>query len=241
MRKIFTRAVTGILSLSMIATLIVPVQASYTGSGGGSDAATGSGSWSISKQGVRVSIVDKNGNTVLEGTSGGKNYTAIDILFSNPTGKVQIMTGNKFQGMSDGGQLKIGVGALNVLLNAAIDNNKYLSDLKKLPVYWKDGSLDMYPKSYEGLPIPMLDGEGWGSFTGNGEAVKEFFIKGSLGSFTISSVTYNPSLPSINTGSGSSGSSSSGGGYNNGSVSSGAKIKTVYGYVTQAWLNNHIN
>ena len=74
---------------------------------------------------------------------------------------------------------------------------------------------------------------------GNGEAVKEFFIKGSLGSFTISSVTYNPSLPSINTG--SSGSSGGGGGYNNGSVSSGAKIKTVYGYVTRSWLNNHIN
>lgn len=236
MRKIFTRAVTGILSLSMIATLIVPVQASYTGSGGGSDAATGSGSWSISKQGVRVSIVDKNGNTVLEGTSGGKNYTAIDILFSNPTGKVQIMTGNKFQGMSDGGQLKISVGALNALLNRAIDANKYLSNLKKLPTYSEN-----YPKSYEGLPIPMLDGEGWGSFTGNGEAVKEFFIKGSLGSFTISSVTYNPSLPSINTGSSSSGGSGGGGGYNNGSVSSGAKIKTFYGYVTRSWLNNHIS
>lgn len=187
MRKIFTRAVTGILSLSMIATLIVPVQASYTGSGGGSDAATGSGSWSISKQGVRVSIVDKNGNTVLKGTSGGKNYTAIDILFSNPTGKVQIMTGNKFQGMSDGGQLKIGVGSLNALLNNAIEANKYLSDLKKLTEYRDENGLIInYPKSYEGLPVPMLDGNGANSFVGNGEAVKNFFIKGSLGSFTIS-------------------------------------------------------
>lgn len=236
MRKIFTRAVTGILSLSMIATLIVPSYASYTGSGGGSDAATGSGSWSISKQGVRVSIVDKNGNTVLSGTSGGKNYTAIDILFSNPTGKVQIMTGNKFQGMSDGGQLGIGVGALNTLLNRAIDANSHLSNLKKLKTY-----TEYFPDSYEGLPVPMLEGNGANSFVGNGEAVKNFFIKGSLGSFTISSVTYNPSLPSINTGSGGSGSSGGGGGYNNGSVSSGAKIKTVYGYVTKSWLNNHIS
>ena len=182
MRKIFTRAVTGILSLSMIATLIVPVQASYTGSGGGSDAATGSGSWSLSKQGVRVSIVDKNGNTVLKGTSGGKNYTAIDILFSNPGTNIMTMTGNKFQGKDDGGNLVIGVGTLNLLLNRAIDANKYLSNLKKLPTYGAEN----FPKSYEGLPVPMLDGNGANSFVGNGEAVKEFFIKGSLGSFTIS-------------------------------------------------------
>lgn len=73
MRKILTRAVTGILSLSMIFSLAVPAYASYTGSGGGSGSLDGSGSWWVNKQGVRVSIVDKNGNTVLKGTSGGKN------------------------------------------------------------------------------------------------------------------------------------------------------------------------
>ena len=144
------------------------------------------------------------------------------------------MGGNKFQGANDGYTIPIGVGSLNLLINKAIDANKYLSELKKLPTYSEN-----YPDSYSGLPLPILY-EG-SKYVGNGEAVKEFFIKGSLGSFTISSVTYNPSLPSINTGSGSSGSSSSGGGYNNGSVSSGAKIKTVYGYVTRSWLNNHIN
>lgn len=234
MRKILTRAVTGILSLSMIFSLAVPAYASYTGSGGGSGSLDGSGSWWVNKQGVRVSIVDKNGNTVLEGTSGGKNYTSIDILFSNPTGTVQVMTGNKLQGASDGEQLGIAVGALNALINRAIDANKYLSELKKLPTYSEN-----YPDSYSGLPLPILY-EG-SKYVGNGEAVKEFFIKGSLGSFTISSVTYNPSLPSINTGSGSSGSSGGGGGYNNGSVSSGAKIKTFYGYVTRSWLNNRIS
>lgn len=234
MRKILTRAVTGILSLSMIFSLTVPAYASYTGSGGGSGSLDGSGSWWVNKQGVRVSIVDKNGNTVLTGTSGGKNYSSIDIVFSNPTSNIYSMSGNKFQSMNDGDSLGIAVGALNNLINKAIDANKYLSELKKLPSY-----SELYPDSYSGLPLPILY-EG-SKYVGNGEAVKEFFIKGSLGSFTISSVTYNPSLPSINTGSSSSGSSSSGGGYNNGSVSSGAKIKTVYGYVTRSWLNNHIN
>ena len=233
MRKILTRITTGLLSLSMLFTLIVPAYADYNGSGSGSGSLNGSGSWWVNKQGVRVSIVDKNGNTVLEGTSGGKNYTSIDIVFSNP-GTGLYLTGNKFQSMNDGDSLGIGVGALNNLINKAIDANKYLSELKKLPSY-----SELYPDSYSGLPLPILY-EG-SKYVGNGEAVKEFFIKGSLGSFTISSVTYNPSLPSINTGSGSSGSSSSGGGYNNGSVSSGAKIKTVYGYVTRSWLNNHIN
>lgn len=233
MRKILTRAVTGILSLSMIFSLAVPAYASYTGSGGGSGSLDGSGSWWVNKQGVRVSIVDKNGNTVLTGGSGQLDYTAIDILFRS-TGSVSKMTGNKLQGANDGYTIPISVGALNALINRAIDANKYLSELKKLPSY-----SELYPDSYSGLPLPILY-EG-SKYVGNGEAVKEFFIKGSLGSFTISSVTYNPSLPSINTGSSSSGSSSSGGGYNNGSVSSGAKIKTVYGYVTRSWLNNHIS
>ena len=233
MRKILTRITTGILSLSMIFSLVVPAYADYNGSGSGSGSLNGSGSWWVNKQGVRVSIVDKNGNTVLTGTSGGKNYTAIDILFADP-GSVSSMGGNKFQGANNGYTIPIGVGALNNLINRAIDANKYLSELKKLPSY-----SELYPDSYSGLPLPILY-EG-SKYVGNGEAVKEFFIKGSLGSFTISSVTYNPSLPSINTGSGSSGSSGGGGGYNNGSVSSGAKIKTVYGYVTKSWLNNHIN
>ena len=232
MRKIYTRVITGLLSLSMIFSLVVPAYADYNGSGSGSGSLNGSGSWWVNKQGVRVSIVDKNGNTVLKGTSGGKNYTAIDILFSNLGNNAYSMSGNKFQGMTDGDYLMIGVGSLNLLINKAIDANKYLSELKKLPTYSEN-----YPDSYSGLPLPILY-EG-SKYVGNGEAVKEFFIKGSLGSFTISSVTYNPSLPSINTGSGSSG--SSGGGYNNGSVSSGAKIKTVYGYVTRSWLNNRIS
>ena len=234
MRKICTRVITGLLSLSMIFSLVVPAYADYNGSGSGSGSLDGSGSWWVNKQGVRVSIVDKNGNTVLSGTSGGKNYTSIDILFSNLGNNAYSMSGNKFQGKDDGDNLAISVGALNALINRAIDANKYLSELKKLPTYSEN-----YPDSYSGLPLPILY-EG-SKYVGNGEAVKEFFIKGSLGSFTISSVTYNPSLPSINTGSGSSGSSSSGGGYNNGSVSSGAKIKTVYGYVTRSWLNNHIS
>ena len=102
MRKILTRITTGLLSLSMIFGLAVPAYASYTGSGGGSGSLDGSGSWWVNKQGVRVSIVDKEGNTVLTGTSGGKNYTSIDIVFSNPTSNIYSMSGNKFQGMNDG-------------------------------------------------------------------------------------------------------------------------------------------
>ena len=94
MRKILTRITTGLLSLSMIFSLVVPAYASYTGSGGGSGSLDGSGSWWVNKQGVRVSIVDKNGNTVLEGTNGGKNYSAIDILFSNPGTNTYGMGGN---------------------------------------------------------------------------------------------------------------------------------------------------
>lgn len=235
MRKILTRITTGLLSLSMVFSLVVPAYADYNGSGSGSGSLNGSGSWWVNKQGVRVSIVDKNGNTVLTGASGGKNYTSIDIVFSEPSGSIYKMSGNKFQNMTDGDTLLIGVGALNTLINRAIDANKYLSELKKLPTY-----TEFYPDSYSGLPLPILY-EG-SKYVGNGEAVKEFFIKGSLGSFTISSVTYNPSLPSINTGSGGSGSSSSSNtGYNSSSSSSGTKIKTIYGYVTQSWLNDHIN
>ena len=234
MRKILTRITTGLLSLSMIFSLVVPAYADYNGSGSGSGSLNGPGSWLVNKQGVRVSIVDKNGNTVLKGTSGGKNYTAIDILFSALNSNTVTYSGNKFQNADDGDYLMVSVGALNALINRAIDANKYLSELKKLPTYSEN-----YPDSYSGLPLPILENEN-GKYVGNGEAVKEFFIKGSLGSFTISSVTYNPSLPSINTGSSSSG-SGGGGGYNNGSVSSGAKIKTVYGYVTRSWLNNHIS
>lgn len=179
MRKILTRAVTGILSLSMIFSLAVPAYASYTGSGGGSGSLDGSGSWWVNKQGVRVSIVDKNGNTVLTGGSGQLDYTAIDILFRS-TGSVSKMTGNKLQGANDGYTIPISVGALNALINRAIDANKYLSNLKKLPTYSEN-----YPDSYSGLPLPILENEN-GKYVGNGEAVKNFFIKGSLGSFTIS-------------------------------------------------------
>lgn len=179
MRKILTRITTGLLSLSMIFSLVVPAYADYNGSGSGSGSLNGSGSWWVNKQGVRVSIVDKNGNTVLRGTSGGKNYTSIDIMFSNLGNNAYSMSGNKFQGMNDGDYLMIGVGALNNLINRAIDANKYLSELKKLPTYSEN-----YPDSYSGLPLPILY-EG-NKYVGNGEAVKEFFIKGSLGSFTIS-------------------------------------------------------
>lgn len=179
MRKILTRITTGLLSLSMIFSLVVPAYADYNGSGSGSGSLDGSGSWWVNKQGVRVSIVDKNGNTVLKGTSGGKNYTAIDIVFSPLAANSTTLSGNKFQGMSDGDNLLIGVGMLNALINRAIDANKYLSELKKLPTYSEN-----YPDSYSGLPLPILY-EG-NKYVGNGEAVKEFFIKGSLGSFTIS-------------------------------------------------------
>lgn len=184
MRKIYTRVITGLLSLSMLFTLIVPAYADYNGSGSGSGQFDGEGSFLTEYQGVRVSIVDKDGNTVLDGTSGGKNYTSIDILFDNPYNNfmgldVVSLTGNKFQGMSDGERLGLGIGALNALINRAIDANKYLSELKKLPTYSEN-----YPDSYSGLPLPILY-EG-SKYVGNGEAVKEFFIKGSLGSFTIS-------------------------------------------------------
>lgn len=179
MRKIYTRVITGILSLSMIFSLVVPAYADYNGSGSGSGSLNGSGSWWVNKQGVRVSIVDKNGNTVLSGTSGGKNYTSIDIVFSPLSANSTTLSGNKFQGMNDGDTLGIGVGSLNLLINKAIDANKYLSNLKKLPTYSEN-----YPDSYSGLPLPILYENG--NYVGNGEAVKNFFIKGSLGSFTIS-------------------------------------------------------
>ena len=179
MRKIYTRVITGLLSLSMLFSLVVPAYADYNGSGSGSGSLDGSGSWWVNKQGVRVSIVDKEGNTVLNGNSGGKSYSSIDIVFKNP-GDVGYLTGNKFQGMGDGDNLLIGVGSLNLLINRAIDANKYLSELKKLPTYSEN-----YPDSYSGLPLPILENEN-GKYVGNGEAVKNFFIKGSLGSFTIS-------------------------------------------------------
>ena len=237
-----------ILTSLMLVITMFPTSAyannNYTGGGTG-DEGYGTGVWRAnwnSKQlGVRVSIVDQDGNLVLKDEGTGKPYV-VDILFSKPSGlgtdKILYMQGNKFQdytGVTDQGVKIVTTWSLNECMNNAIESNTALSHLPLLKT--KDESNG----TYTGLPVPIIYKNG--SWKGNGTAVKEFFIDGSIGTFNSGSsgpsynadTLYKPSVSGGNTGGSSSGTSSSG------SQGGSKKIKTPYGQVTQEWLKSHYN
>lgn len=155
----------------------------YVGDGDGDVGLSGGAyraNWNDVQQGVRISIVDPDMNNML---SGQKPYTAIDVLFSKPPSGSEglVMTGNKFENYAASGTntKKIGVGALNNLLNKAIQSSGGIHQQSLLPTYETN-----YPKKYQGMPRPIL---GSGSNTiGNGSQVKQFFIAGELGQFISS-------------------------------------------------------
>ena len=235
MKKIkerLNRAISLVLSLLMLMTLF-PTSAyadnNYTGGGTG-DEGYGTGVWRAnwnSKQlGVRVSIVDQDGNLVLKDSKTGKPYV-VDILFSQPSGlstnNIWYMRGNKFQdytGVEGQGVKIVTTWSLNECMNNAIESNSALSHLPLLKT--KDESNG----TYTGLPVPIIYKNG--SWKGNGTAVKEFFIDGSIGTFNSGSsgpsynadTLYKPSVSGGNTGGSSSGTSSSG------SQGGSKKIKT---------------
>ena len=256
MRKVMRGIGNIFLSLIMVAAMFpTPTYAdnNYTGGGTG-DEGYGTGvwraNWNEKQLGVRVSIVDHEGNIVLEDGETGKPYV-VDILFSQPSGlstnNILYMKGNKFQdytGVEGQGVKAIPVWTFNKWINNAIDSNTALSHLKKL-----DDGFTSSSKNYKGLPVPIINKGG--SWKGNGQEVKEFFISGSIGVFNSGSSgpsynaddLYTPSSSSGSSwGSGSSSSKpSSGGSSSNAGSTQGAskKIKTPYGLVTQAWLNQH--
>ncbi len=160
----------------------------YTGDGGGNHGASSGGqwggNWSTTHQGVRVGIVDADGNNVLQGR------TVVDIVFDKPPSEGYVMKGNKFEVPDVNGQYigTIPIGLLNTYLNRAVENSNGLhkhhyNGGQPLPEY-KDanGNIIFNPSNYLGLPMPLIYKNG--VLTGNGLAVKEFFIKGALGSYS---------------------------------------------------------
>lgn len=191
MRKVMRGIGYIVLSLIMVAAMF-PTSAyadnNYTGGGTG-DEGYGTGvwraNWNEKQLGVRVSIVDHEGNIVLEDSKTGKPYV-VDILFSEPSGlstnNILYMKGNKFQepeGVDGQGVKIVTTWSLNECMNNAIESNSALSHLSLLKT--KDESNGIYT----GLPVPIINKGG--SWEGNGQEVKEFFISGSIGVFNSGS------------------------------------------------------
>ena len=259
MKKLIKTFISSVLILSLVfQTGILGVSANdYVGDGGGSSDSiiTGGGvNWGDQKQGVRVSIVDKDGKNVLTTSSGEEKV--IDILFSNP-GTINDgygFYGNKFSGNSQGKSVGISVADLNVGLIESISQN---------PEYWKDGDIsssrlqawstycslpkptyysNQWVTNYTGMPAPLYFNSA-NDLLGNGKAVKEYFIKGSLGSRYINST---PDLTIPSGSSSSSGSSSvpkpSGGSTGNSSSGGTEKIyNSAYGRITESELDAYID
>lgn len=191
MRKVMRGIGNIFLSLIMVAAMF-PTSAyadnNYTGGGTG-DEGYGTGvwraNWNEKQLGVRVSIVDHEGNIVLEDSKTGKPYV-VDILFSQPSGlstnNIHYMVGNKFQdwdGAEGQDAIVVSTWSLNECMNNAIESNSALSHLSLLKT--KDESNG----TYTGLPVPIINKGG--SWKGNGQEVKEFFISGSIGVFNSGS------------------------------------------------------
>lgn len=191
MRKVMRGIGYIVLSLIMVAAMF-PTSAyadnNYTGGGTG-DEGYGTGvwraNWNEKQLGVRVSIVDHEGNIVLEDSKTGKPYV-VDILFSQPSGlssgNIKYFYGNKFQdytGVEGQGAKVVSTWSLNEWMNNAIESNSALSHLSLLKT--KDESNG----TYTGLPVPIINKGG--SWKGNGQEVKEFFISGSIGVFNSGS------------------------------------------------------
>lgn len=179
------------LSLIMVAAMF-PTSAyadnNYTGGGTGNegyDTGAWRANWNEKQLGVRVSIVDHDGNIVLKDSKTGKPYV-VDILFSQPSGlstnNILYFYGNKFQDYVgvDGQEVEVlSTWSLNEWMNNAIESNSALSHLSLLKT--KDESNG----TYTGLPVPIINKGG--SWKGNGQEVKEFFISGSIGVFNSGS------------------------------------------------------
>ena len=167
-----------VFALAVLMTLTsIPFEAfAYVGGGDGdnntSNGGAWGGNWLSSHQGVRVSIVDADGNNMMQG-----GHSAVDIVFAQPSADRLEMTGNKFEPMKNGKDTYIiPVGLLNVMLNDAIRGSNGLHKQKELKEYrTSSGKIDPIPSNYEGLPLPMIYPNGSNTLTGNGEAVKAFF------------------------------------------------------------------
>lgn len=246
----FTRSLSFILTLLMILGMF-PTTAfaantdeGYVGGGTGdenfTDSSTWRANWNSNQIGVRVSIVNHDGENMLINRETGKPYV-VDLLFSQPPGNTLYMSGNKFQdwdGESGQSYLPIPLWKFNNLVNAAIDANPAL-ELKHLDPYPKEYTT--WPSTYTGLPSPITKSSS-GKWIGNGVAVKDFFIKGAQGSFNAGrNPTINiDSLPHSDSGSNKPGSNAgkpaTSGTGNKGQANT---IKTPYGNVTQQWLDDH--
>ena len=221
--------------------MIAKADDSYVGGGTGGqgfESGTWRANWNSNQIGVRMSIVNQEGELVLKDATTGAPYV-VDILFSQPTGlntsQLLYMKGNKFQPANgeEGQEVTvISNWVFNEWINNAIKSNPELQNKLSL---LKEGS----GAGYEGLPLPIIYNNG--TWIGNGSAVKEFFIRGSIGSYNPGSEgpsydaddLYTPSTPSGNssTVSGSGASSTQG---------NSQLVMTPYGRVTKDWLNKHM-
>lgn len=173
-----------ILTLIPISPKSVYADGYITGSGAGYGRVTNDKpgqNWSSSFQGVRVSIVDKNGNNVLERR--GLGYSGIDIVFNDPG--FDFINGGQFRNKFD-------------TINGVYKRYNWSAELK--------GMMEEAAKSHpmervqqfgkelgtsnRSIPPPMLGGN---SITANGLKTKQFFISGELASnITIGSQSITP-------------------------------------------------
>lgn len=146
--------------------------------------------WNSNQVGVRVSIVDKDGNTVLKGNSG--NYTSVDIIFSEVSYDDTWfrMTGNKFQNYKEGGIYTLPVGSFNTKMIESIIKSKLLESKREEMLANLTPYADAFPQNYVGLPAPILWDSSAQAVKPNGLATKQFFVRGDIGSISLSGTAY---------------------------------------------------
>lgn len=216
--------------------------------------------WCQNQQGVRISIVDNDGNIVM------KKYDAIDILFSEPTarGPVYKFEGIKFQSdwNVDNKIFEIPVGYLNNYLIKSINDGPSSELLEHLQGTLKGTPESKpYPTEIDTMPQPIVQ-DSSGKYVGNGEEVKKFFVDGTLGSYkaggyqvSIGKITGSvtapttpnytkpstPSTPTTPTVQNPSKPANTGNTTTTTNTPAVTTIKTPYGNVTSSWLATHAN
>jgi len=177
------------LIFSLILTLIPAypkyVYADYLiggSAGSGHFTSDGKANWNRNYQGIRVSIVDKNGNNVLKYQ--GMGYNGIDILFDNPYTRELINDKdmcNKFD-QSPGNYEQMQWSTVKNMMKAAADSHP-MERVRQL-------GAELGRPGYT-IPLPIISSGG--DYIANGLATKKFFVSGELASnITIGSQSITP-------------------------------------------------
>jgi len=175
LRKLIAITLIFSLVLTLFPSNLVYADPGVIGSSGGSQHLSSGGSnnvkltWNEIQQGVRVSIVDKDGNNVLRDAHAG--YNGIDILFKDPGSYGKIINTyeqrNKFD-LIDGNYIRLQWSTVkNYLIESA--SNHPMKGVSSVADNLKTGD----------LAKPMRKGTD-GNFYGNGLATKAFFVSGDI-------------------------------------------------------------